>query len=90
MGARALLIIALIVLLLGVTTSGTGVFKRAPAFIRNVIDALVIVAAVRIGLSVAVLAFDSTIANVALPLAAGLLTTVVLLTIRVRRQSARR
>lgn len=84
------LIVALIVLLLGVSSSGTGAVKRAPAFIRNVIDALVIVAAVRIGLSVAVLAFDSTIANVALPLAAGLLTALVLLTIRVRRQSARR
>lgn len=90
MGARALLIIALIVMLLGVTSSGTGIVKRAPAFVRNLIDALVIVAAVRIGLSVAILAFDSTFANIALPLTAGLLTALILIAIRVRRQSARR
>lgn len=87
MGARVFLVIALIVLLLGATTSGTGAVKRAPAFVRNVIDALVIVAAVRIGLSVAILAFDSPAANVAIPIAAGLLAAASLLAMRLRRHA---
>jgi glucose uptake protein GlcU len=86
MGARVILVIALIVLLLGVTSSGTGVIKRAPAFVRNVIDALVIVAAVRIGLSVAILAFDSTVANYAIPIATGLLAAGILLWMRRRER----
>lgn len=84
MGARVFLIIALIVLLLGVGGSGTRAVKRAPAFIRNVIDALVVVAAIRIGLSIALLAFDSTLANIAIPIAAGVLAAATLLMMRFR------
>lgn len=88
MGARAFLIIAAVVLLLAVSSSGTGAVRRAPAFIRNVIDALVIVAAVRIGLSVAILALDSTLANIAIPIAAGLVAAAALLAMRLRGRSA--
>lgn len=84
MGARAFLVIALIVLLLGVGGSGTRAVKRAPAFIRNVIDALVVVAAIRIGLSIALLAFDSTLPNIAIPVTAGVLALAILLAMRLR------
>lgn len=86
MGARGFLVVALVVLVLAVGSSGTGAVKRAPTFVRNVIDALVIVAAVRISLSVAILGFDSKLANVALPLVTGLLTALVLIAIRWRER----
>lgn len=84
MGARAFLVIALVVLVIAAGSSGLGAVRRAPAFIRNVIDALVVVAAVRIGLSVALIAFDSTLANYAIPIATGLLTAAVLFYLRRR------
>lgn len=88
MGARAFLIVAAVVLLLAVSSNGTGAVRRAPAFVRNVIDALVVVAAVRIGFSVAIIAFDSALANVAIPLVAGVLAAAVLLAMRLRKRSA--
>lgn len=87
MGARAFLVIALVVLLIAAGSSGIGAVRRAPTFIRNVIDALVVVAAVRIGLSVALLAFDSTVVNYAIPIAAGLLAAALLFWMRRRERS---
>lgn len=84
MGARAFLVIALIVLLLAAGGSGLSAVRRAPVLIRTVLDLLVVFAAVRIGLSVALLAFDSTTANYAIPIAAGLLTASVLFYLRRR------
>lgn len=72
MTTRVFLVIALIILLSAVAGSGLGAVKRAPAFVRTVIDVLVIAAAVRIGLSIAIIVFDSTFTNVAIPLACGL------------------
>lgn len=72
MSTRAFLVVALVVLLLALSSSGIGAVRRAPGFVRTVIDLLVIAAAVRIGLSIAIIAFDSTAANVAVPLACGI------------------
>lgn len=82
MSTRAFLVLAIVVLLLAAGSSGIGALKRAPAFVRSVIDLLVIVAAVRIGLSVAIILFDTTFANITFPIAAGVLAAAVILWLR--------
>ena len=83
MGARTFLVLAGLLLLATWATSGLGAIKRAPEVVRRILDVLVIAAAVRIGLSVAIIAFDLSPASYAIPVAFGLLAAGV----AVRRQS---
>ncbi len=84
MGPRVFLIFAGLLLLATWATSGLGALKRAPAIVRRILDVLVIAAAVRIGLSVAIIAFDLSLASYAIPVAFGLLAAGV----AVRRQGS--
>ena len=52
--------------------SGLGAVRRAPAMVRRFLDLLVILAAVRIGFSVAIIAFDLSPVSYAIPIAFGL------------------
>jgi hypothetical protein len=71
--ARTLLVIGLILLVVVWATSGTGVLRRTPALLRLGVAILFVLAAVRIGLSIAILAFDLSPVSILIPVAMGLL-----------------
>ncbi len=72
MGARGFLVLGGLLLLMAWAASGLGAVRRAPAIVRRVLDVLVILAAVRIGVSIAIIAFDLSLASYAIPVAFGL------------------
>jgi hypothetical protein len=85
MGARGFLVLGGLLLLSTWAASGLGSVRRAPALVRRILDVLVILAAVRIGISVAIIAFDLSPASYAIPIAFGLIAAATSLG-RARRQ----
>ena len=73
MRARGFLVLGGLLLLITWAASGLGAVRRAPAMVRRILDVLVILAAVRIGFSVAIIAFDLSPASYAIPVAFGLI-----------------
>jgi hypothetical protein len=73
MSAKWFLVLGLVVLLLAWAASGTGLLRRASAFLRLLVAVLFVAAAVRIGLSVAILAFDLSPLSLLIPVSFGAL-----------------
>ena len=73
MGARGFLLLWVGLLVLAWAASGTGVLRRAPALIGYLVAALFVLASVRIGLSIAILAFDLSPASYLIPISAGII-----------------
>ena len=73
MGARGFLLLGVGLLILAWVASGTGVLRRAPALIGYLVAALFVLAAVRIGLSIAIIAFDLSPFSIVIPIALGVL-----------------
>ena len=73
MSARGFLILGLLVLVAAWAASGTGLLQRASAFLRLLIAVLFVAAAVRIGLSIAILAFDLSPLSLLIPVSFGVL-----------------
>jgi hypothetical protein len=73
MGAKRFLLLGVGLLILAWAASGTGVLRRAPALIGYVVAALFVLAAVRVGLSIAIIAFDLSPVSIAIPIALGVL-----------------
>ncbi len=72
MGARWFLIFGAGFLLLAWGASATGVMRHAPAFLRLLIGVLFVLAAVRIGLSIAIIAFDLKQVSYLIPISFGI------------------
>ena len=73
MRTRGFLILGAIVLVAAWAASGTGLLRRATAFVRLLVAVLFVVAAVRVGLSIAILAFDLSLPSLLIPIAFGVL-----------------
>jgi len=73
MSARGFLILGLVVAVAAWAASGTGLLRRASAFLRLLLGLLFVAAAVRIGLSIAILAFDLSPLSLLMPLSFGVL-----------------
>ncbi len=73
MGARTFLIIGAAFVLLGWAASGTGLIRRAPAILRLLVAAVFVLAAVRVGLSIAIIAFDLSPISLLIPISLGIL-----------------
>jgi len=73
MSARGFLIVGLIVLAVAWAASGTGLLRRVSAFARLLVGVLFVAAAVRIGLSIAILAFDLSPLSLLIPVSFGIL-----------------
>ena len=73
MSARGFLILGLVVLVVAWAASGTGLLGRASAFLRLLVGVLFVLAAVRIGLSIAILAFDLSPLSLLIPISFGVL-----------------
>ena len=73
MGARRFLLLGVGLLSLAWAASGTGVLRRAPALVGYLVATLFVLAAVRIGLSIAIIAFDLSPASIVIPVALGVL-----------------
>ena len=73
MGARTFLILGLAVLLLAWAASGTGLVRRVPYFLRLLVAAIFVLSAVRIGLSIAIIAFDLSPVSMLIPISLGIL-----------------
>jgi hypothetical protein len=71
MSARGFLALGLAVLVVAWAASGTGLLRRASAFLRLLVAVLFVVAAVRIGLSIAILAFDLSPLSLLIPISFG-------------------
>jgi uncharacterized membrane protein len=71
-GATRFLILSLALLLVLWSVSGFGFLRHAPRYLTYVVAAIFILSAVRIGLSVAILAFDLSPASYPIPIAFGL------------------
>jgi len=71
MSARGFLIVGLVVLAVAWAASGTGLLRRVSAFARLLVGVLFVAAAVRIGLSIAILAFDLSPASLLIPVSFG-------------------
>lgn len=72
MGARGFLILGAVLLLLAWGTSATGVIRQAPAFLRLLVAVLFVLAAARIGLSIAIIAFDLSPISFLIPICLGI------------------
>jgi len=72
MGARWFLIFGAVFLLLAWGASATGLMRQAPAFLRLLIGALFVLAAVRVGLSIAIIVFDLSPASFLIPISFGI------------------
>ena len=72
MGARGFLVFGAIFLLLAWGASATGVMRHAPAFLRLLVAVLFVLAAVRVGLSIAIIAFDLSPISFLIPIALGI------------------
>jgi hypothetical protein len=73
MSTRGFLILGLVVLVLAWAASGGGLLRRASAFLRLLVAILFVAAAVRIGLSIAILAFDLSPISLLIPISFGVL-----------------
>jgi hypothetical protein len=73
MSARGFLILGLVVLIVAWAASGTGLLKRASAFLRLLVAVLFVAAAVRIGLSIAILTFDLSPVSLLIPISFGII-----------------
>ena len=73
MSTRGFLILGTIVLVAAWAASGTGLLRRASAFLRLLVAVLFVVAAVRVGLSIAILAFDLSPLSLLIPISFGVL-----------------
>jgi hypothetical protein len=71
MSARGFLILGLAVLVVAWAASGTGLLRQASAFLRLLLGLLFVTAAVRIGLSIAILAFDLSPLSLLIPTSFG-------------------
>jgi hypothetical protein len=72
MGARWFLIFGAVFLLLAWGTSATGLMRQAPALLRLLVAVLFVLAAVRVGLSIAIIAFDLSPISYLIPICFGL------------------
>ncbi|MEE8369413.1 MAG: hypothetical protein V3S00_01440 [Dehalococcoidia bacterium] len=73
MGAsKLLLVVGVIALLVAWSASSTGLLRQAPALLRSIVTVILIFAAVRVGLSIAVIAFDSSMLSLLIPTSFGL------------------
>jgi len=72
MGARWFLIFGAVFLLLAWGASATGLMRQAPAFLRLFVAILFVLAAVRIGLSIAIIAFDLKPVSYLIPISFGI------------------
>ncbi len=73
MGATRFLILAGVMLLLAWTASATGILRLAPALVRNLVVAIFIFSAVRVGLSIAIIAFDLSPISYLIPVSLGII-----------------
>ncbi len=73
MGAgKLLLIVGVIALLVAWSASSTGLLRQAPALLRSIVTVVLVIAAVRVGLSIAVIAFDGSTFSLLIPIFFGL------------------
>jgi len=72
MSARWFLIFGAVFVLLAWAASASGLTRQVPAFLRLVVAALFVLAAVRIGLSIAIIAFDSSPISLLIPVSLGI------------------
>jgi hypothetical protein len=72
MGARWFLILGAVLALVVWGASATGLMRHAPAFLRLLVAALFVFAAVRIGLSIAIIAFDLSPISYLIPISFGI------------------
>jgi len=72
MGARGFLIFGAVFLLLAWGASATGVMRHAPAFLRLLVAGLFVLSAVRVGLSIAIIAFDLSPVSFLIPISFGI------------------
>lgn len=73
MSAGRLLILGVVLLLVAWTVSGTGLLRHAPAFLRSLVTVAFIFIAVRVGLSIAIIAFDLSPISYLIPIFLGIL-----------------
>ncbi len=67
------MILAGVLLLLASTASGAGLLRLAPALVRNLVVAIFIFSAVRVGLSIAIIAFDLSPISCLIPVSLGII-----------------
>ncbi len=72
MGARRFLIFGAVFLLLAWAASATGLMRHAPVFLRLLVATLFVFAAVRVGLSIAIIAFDLSPISLLIPISFGI------------------
>jgi hypothetical protein len=72
MGARGFLILGAVLILLAWGASASGLMRHAPAFLRLLVAALFVLAAIRIGLSIAIIAFDLSPISYLIPISFGI------------------
>ena len=72
MGARRFLIVGAVFLLLAWAASATGLMRHTPEFLRLLVAAIFIFFAVRVGLSVAIIAFDLSPVSYLIPISFGI------------------
>jgi hypothetical protein len=72
MGARRFLILGVVILLLAWAASATGMMRHAPEFLRLLVAAIFIFFAVRVGLSIAIIAFDLSPVSYLIPISFGI------------------
>ncbi len=72
MSATRFLIIAAVLLLLVWSTSASGLLRGAPALVANLAAAVFVLAAVRLGLSMAIIAFDLSPLSYLIPISMGI------------------
>lgn len=73
MSARSFLIIGAVFVILAWGASATGLMRHAPAFLRLLVAALFVLAAVRVGLSIAIIVFDLSPISLLIPISFGIL-----------------
>ena len=73
MGARRFLLLGVGLLVLAWAASRPAVLRHAPDLIGYLVAALFVLAAVRIGLSIAIIAFDLSPVSIVIPVALGVL-----------------
>jgi hypothetical protein len=70
---RAFLILGAAFILLAWAASAGGLMRQVPAFLRLLVAALFVLSAVRIGLSIAIIAFDKSTISYLIPISFALL-----------------
>ncbi len=73
MGARGFLIFGAVFVLLAWAASASGLMRHVPAFLRLLVAVLFVLAAVRVGLSIAIIAFDLSPVSYLIPISFGAL-----------------